>query len=357
MFTLLLFACTHAEDSGSATCTPKAGLHTLAEGTVVEVQGEGSPVVVLQGAFIADQVPSDFGAQGFVRIAVDLPGGGDTPGDRDRFGPASRASVAHALGYAGGLQRDEQDCSFSGPVLVAAWSNGGNLALATLADPELTLPQVAGLVTWETPIGSQLILQELVSPETGACALEPTLVCAFDGSTAVAGEDWSWLDRNLDGVPTDGEPTFPGIVVGERRVHSATFTAQLSENVFVHPPAFSESWFAQRDGGLQVAAVAQRFPDLRMVVTGTTEDHVQELPDSPHVYGLATLATQEQLWVRLNPDADLTGTPVDNDAGVPITLSGPGELIPAPMNPDALVTAGVQELLQRLEEDNWSSQL
>ncbi len=354
---LLLAACTNPGDTGSEWECNARGLRTLESGTVVQLSGEGVPVVMVVGSYAKDQIPSDHAPKGFLRIAVGLPGGGETPGEYDRFGAGSRSAVAAALRYAGGLERDVLGCTLSGPVLLAGGSNAGNLMVSTLADEEVELPEVLGLVTWETPIGPQFILDELEQPETGSCALGETLTCAFDGSKTVTGQDWSWLDREENGVHDQDEPILDGLMVGVLRVHSPVLTEQLEENVFVHPAAFTEAWFAQRDAGVQAGGAAARFPDLKVIVTGSEQDHVQDVPGNPHVYGLASLFSEAGLWVRLNPDAEFTGQTTDNDANVAIGLEGPGELLPVATNADELLTAGVLELIQRLEDDNWSSQL
>jgi alpha-beta hydrolase superfamily lysophospholipase len=353
---LLLLACTDREpvDSDSdATAAVCAERPVLQDGTVVEVLGEGVAVVALGGAFQADQVPTTFVPDGYRLVAVDLPGGGDTPGEADRFGDASRASVASALRYAAGMEADADGCSQpTGPVLLTALSNGGNLAVSTLADPALELPVVAGLVVWETPIGPQLVLVEGDNPETGACTMEDTLVCAFDGSTLAADADTTWLDRDGNGSLDEGEPTFRGLAVGDRRLHSPVLAAQLGETPWTHTVETSSAWFAWRDAGRRAAEAAARFPEMAVIVAGAEEDHVQTLPDSPHVYSLAQQFVAAGLWVRLNPDADITGLGVDNPGG-----SGTGVLVPGAMSGGFLMTAAAKELILRIEGDNWEPQL
>mgnify|MGYP002632767809 CR=1 FL=1 len=353
---LLLLACTDREpvDSDSeATSVACAERPVLQDGTVVEVLGEGVAVVALAGAFQPDQVPTTFVPDGYRLIAVDLPGGGDTPGEADRFGDASRASLAAALRYASGMEADAAGCSQpSGPVLLAALSNGGNLAVSTLADPALELPVVSGLVLWETPIGPQLVLVEGDNAETGSCTMEETLVCAFDGSTLAATVDATWLDHNGNGAVDEGEPTFRGLAVGDSRLHSPVLATQLGESPWTHTVETSLAWFSWRDAGRRASEAAARFPEMAVIVAGAEQDHVQTLPDSPHVYSLAQEFVAAGLWVRLNPDADLTGLGVDNPGG-----SGTGVLVPGAMSGGFLMTAAVKELILRIEGDHWDPQL
>lgn len=217
---LLLLACTDPEPIDSDSPPPDCEeLRTLQDGTTVQVLGDGPSVVFLKGAFTAEQVPTDLSPDGYRLIAVNL--------HTDRFGPESRRALASALRHAAG-EPDAAGCSIPpGPVLIGALSNGGNLAVSTLADPALELPEIAGLVTWETPIGPQLILIETDNPETGACAMEGTLVCAFDGSSLAANAESTWLDRNGDSVVDADEPVLLGIGVGDQRMHSPQLADQL----------------------------------------------------------------------------------------------------------------------------------
>ena len=342
---LLLLACTDPDPVDSDSSAPGCEeVRTLKDGTTVQVLGEGASVVFLKGAFTAEQVPTDLNPDGYRLITVNL--------QTDRFGPESRRALASALRHAGG-EPDAAGCAIPpGPVFIGALSNGGNLAVSTLADPALDLPEIAGLVTWETPIGPQLILIETDNPETGACSMDGTLVCAFDGSALAANAQDTWLDRDSDGIVDPNEPVLLGIGVGDQRMHSPQVAVQLGPNDWTLSAEASTVWFAWRDAGRRARDAAQRHPEMAVLVIGSTDDHVQTLPGSPHVYALAQEFTAAGNWVRLNPDADVTGFPTDNPGG-----GGSGELLDGAKSGVVLVNAGLTELILRVETNHWGPQL
>ena len=161
---------------------------------------DGAPVVVvLHGGFSNDVVPVANGeqallsGQGLIQLYLNFPGGtGDwsSPGVSDSRGPHARMATALALRYAAGLVADEDDCSLADrvpvpvsavPPLIHGHSNGGNLAVATLADPSLDLPDVAGITTFEAPAASQFVTVEVGSQwqpqplyQQGVCSVDPT---------------------------------------------------------------------------------------------------------------------------------------------------------------------------------------
>ena len=164
------------------------------EGVAIEVLYE-HPVtlprivsVVLPGGFSPDHIPASTANllredAGIIQVYLDLPGANgqpSTPGEMDHYGEQSRRAVAAALRYAAGEISDDAglslveriEASSAPPLVLVGRSNGGNLATATLADSNLNLPPVDGLVLWETPAGPQFILTELTDDELGPCDTE-----------------------------------------------------------------------------------------------------------------------------------------------------------------------------------------
>ncbi|MFT5684212.1 MAG: hypothetical protein ACI8RZ_005153, partial [Myxococcota bacterium] len=168
---------------------------------------DGAPVVVyVHGAWRTNFVPVDEALShinpglGLVQLYLNLPGGQagdgyDSEGIEDRRGAGARAAVAAVLRYAADSATDTDGCRLSdriegplsGQIALAGYSNGGNLAWATLGDPDLDLPEVVGVATYETPSASQFIVVEpgtLENPSPvyieGACSLSDGIRCEYD---------------------------------------------------------------------------------------------------------------------------------------------------------------------------------
>ncbi|MCP4810659.1 MAG: hypothetical protein GY913_18410 [Proteobacteria bacterium] len=350
---LALLACTagpsgpcQLERSGdwvvASTTLDDVALEIVADG---EDPREQSPVVVLGGGFASAQVPSGGSSRlpagdGFVQVRTDLPA--------DFFGEDSRTRVARVVEYAAGGVPDDDGCTIEervprvdAHVVLVGESNGGNLAIATLAaEPDLP---VSALVTWETPAGPQFILTELVLPETGACTVDPVLACEVDTSD-LAWDGRPWLDRDGDGERDDDEPLFDGLELADGRLHSPQLLADLGEQSGVLSVEAATAWFAWREA-------SHLAPDVQVpaIVLGSSEDHAQVLPDSPHVVGLAGSLGG---WVRLNPGRAWTGLDVENAPGDGLDLDDPGVLVD--LDKRLLIAAGVAEVLDRSRDDDWS---
>ena len=323
---------------------------TSLDGLALEITADADPpreqsaVLVLGGGFDAQQVPS-LGADrlpagdGFVQLRTDLPD--------DRFGEDSRERVARVLEYAtAGV--DDDGCTLADRVpaidehvVLVGESNGGNLAVAALAALDV---EASALVTWETPAGPQFILNELVLPESGACTIDPVLACEVDLS-ALAWDGRPWLDRDGDGAVGDDEPVFDGLEIGDGRLHSPQLLEVLGERPGVVSVEQATSWFAWREASHLAPQVTT--PAL---VLGSTEDHAQVLPGSPHVVGLASALGG---WVRLNPGSNWTGLDQENAPGEGLDLDAPGVLLDLDKRP--LIAAGVAEALDRARDDDWSA--
>ena len=140
---------------------------------------DGAPVIVdVQGGWSAGKLSAsgsstDESEHGYVRIELMLPGGsfGDATsgGEYDVRGPDSIQALADVLSYASGeladmsgsLITDQIPFALTDQVGILGGSNGGNLALATLAEHGAALSSVRWLVAWESPIGDQYAAIEL----------------------------------------------------------------------------------------------------------------------------------------------------------------------------------------------------
>lgn len=372
---------------------------------------QGAPVVVMvQGGWSPDAIPVSEPriavGHGLVQVYFNLPGGDaprSTPGDLDWRGARSRETLAEVLGWAAGEipERDGDTLADRLPVPLAdlppfvhGSSNGGNLVLATLADTDLDLPELAGLVTFETPFSAQFTAVELGSCilqlpayEPGSCAWEPAtgLVCGVDDEglywdpdleLVMAGfEGAAWYDADGDEIYDQGVD-YPvwSVRPDEQVYYSPTLTQKLADRGYSDDRIASleetEAFWAERDGSLQVEAAAERFAALPVIILGTEEDHISGAPDHAHVSGMAhALQAAGFSWVRVNPDASYMAALVDE--AIP-WADNPANSAPTPgdsqvdMEPDENRTgylrswysaAAMVELVERTETETWDTDL
>ncbi len=377
---------------------------------------DGAPaIVVLAGGFDNDVIPvasderSFMGGLGLVQIYVDFPGGSrpwSTPGTGDFRGGTSRAAVATALRYAADELEDTDGCTLADrmdvplsqtPPLLHGHSNGGNLAVATLADPELDLPPVSGLITFETPAAPQFVTLELGSREQTlelyqehSCQWNKKdgLECTVDYSLANwapdairpdGGEGTAYFDLDMNGSfyeeqdypvwgvsPKVDDEVLIGLSVP---LISALQEAGVDSTSLMDIDGATDFW-AVRNASLQARDAVFLNPDLHVLIVGTQEDHALPLPDHPHISGLAqAFSSVEGSWVRINPDScyvealtDEVADFADNSANEPVT-SGSSAFDMEPDESeledgaDLYTTAAAWELLERAYTGTWDDDL
>ncbi len=65
----------------------------------------------------------------------------------------------------------------------------------------------------------------------------------------------------------------------------------------------SEAYFEERDGSLYIAKVAEKYPNLLVLVFASEVDHLQRQPDHPHIaLQYNAWLSNKVRWLRLNPD-------------------------------------------------------
>ncbi len=322
----------------------------------------------------------DVGA-GVVDLHLDLPGNGGTTGTNDRRGAASRAAVATVLRWAAGERLDSGGCTLPDRVpgvatddlYVIGTSNGGNLAVATLADTSLSLPAVAGLVTWETPAGPPFTNVELGADPTvytpGTCAFTAAtgIVCEMPGERLVETTgDTPTLCFDLDDDRACGadDVTVRGAddpVTGLVMLSPGLVEAATSRGLALDGYADAETalaWWAERDAARLASALVESQPELPVMLLASEIDHVQTLADHPHVFGLGeALQGAGAAWTRLNPGRDwLPRLPEENAPNAPLRLADPSAaLVPEESEEpaSALLTAAVLELSDRRRTGDW----
>ncbi len=377
---------------------------------------DGAPVVVvLAGSFQASISPLERHERavesrlGLVALYPSFP---TEQGDfvsvhaGDYRGSGARWATEAALSYAAGELEDLEGCTLGdriGPSLSqqAPWlhgqSNGGNLAMAVLADPELELPPISGVTTFETPAGAQFITVELGSTERplslyqpGSCSWSEVegMVCAMDYSLL----RWAREAENEDGnvgvayFDLDQDDSY------DPEVDSATWgiRPQLEDEIWIYysgpltralvaggiaPDALRPldetlAFWSTRDASRQTVAAIQRFPELPFLVLGTETDHTLGIEDHAHVTGLAHALQQSGArWVRVNPDAAYLTRMIGADPGWEDNAANqttrPGDSGQR-MLPDASTlglhsrdysTAALLELMERRWCGDWSDDL
>lgn len=343
--------------------------------------------LVVHGAWDAVGTPIDRSSMrvdvtaGLVDVHLDLPGNGRTEGTNDRRGASSRAAVAAVLRWAAGDVRDLGGCTLADRVpgadadglYVVGTSNGGNLAIAALADTTLSTPPVRGLVVWETPAGPQFVNVELGATPTvyrsGSCVFASAtgIVCDLPVERLVElSGDPSVLCFDLDedngcgdaDVTVRGvEDLATGLVMLSPALLDAAATRGLTLSGYATHDAAAD-WWAERDGTRLAGALVAARPDLPVMVLASEIDHVQTLADHPHVFGLGeALQDAGAAWTRLNPGAEwLPGLVEENAPNGLMRLADPrGALLPEAVEEPAaaLLTAAVLELSDRWSTDDW----
>ena len=350
---------------------------------------DGAPVIVeVPGGWSAGKIsPSgsstDESEHGFVRIELMLPGGdfGDVKsgGEYDVRGPNCIQALADVLRYASGeladtsgeLITDRVPFALTDQVGILGGSNGGNLALVTLAEHGVTLSSVRWFAAWESPIGDQYAAIDLngnpfYMPGTCTATTCPTPGLAnalswlplattssvnfdmgnwnFSGAVAVESADGTLLkvfDKFPAAVTGDamGVKLYPSVELGEALRDAAMTVFPPLGNpppwLVIDETEIAEYW-NYRDGAIRIPEVHAVLPDLLVIHVGTVVDHVQTQPDYPHA------ASHVQAWldvghdfVRVNADAEylsaLSGLPAalfpDNDANQPVTYPGSDDLM------------------------------
>jgi hypothetical protein len=359
---------------------------------------DGAPVSILvpgghtQGSLRPPGPNPEVVANGFIAIDFLLPGG-ETPdgartgGTYDYRGPDCQRALADVIAYAQGRVRDQVGeaitdrlpFALTDNVALLATSNGGNLALTTMAAHGEEFPDLRGLVAFESPIGHPYILVDLgaregaLNPlyEPGTCTPSgcplPELdrYLAFDPDAAFRLDDPAgaavdlrgvfFVDEDEAGDLDAGEFAFsgiagPGPIVNDRHRPRLYLSVPVTEVIAAEESAYfgrtPPPWYAgmadtrafwdARDGAPAIGAAHELLPDLLVMVVASREDHVQGQPDHPHIRTqVAAWLEAGHAFVRLNPDAAymawLSGEPAsafpDNPANLAVPYPGTDEVL------------------------------
>lgn len=321
---------------------------------------EGAPVVVVAPGGEGPsglQFTTHATQSGFAEVRFAFPGGGErgfaSSGTYDYRGPVSQAALRDVLLFAAGKSKDSQGRTINALVPVKlvnkyigieGWSNGGNIAVITLAKYAAKLPFVAWMAFYETPLGSMFF-----PPSLGGAADLVQNKHYREGSAATGRclVDFRKLSYDAAASKNPGahkklnQPEIPGVLYfdengdklwQEDMEFAFPYTSNGILNKQIYPPlvteamqrlqifgkdwpatvattAESEQYFRERDGSLYLTDLAKARPDLLVCVFGSVLDHMQRQPDHPHItLNYNNWLSNRMKFVRLNPAAGYVGT-------------------------------------------------
>lgn len=305
----------------------------------------GAPIVVYvptfftpdQKAFQELQGLSDFG---FAQVSLLLPGRKDretdlaSDGEVDYGGALSVAAMRDVFLYAGGEKADvdgvyiqeKTTVDLDTDVLGAyAFSHPGILLFQTLAQygDVLSVDYVVGRENPTEPLLSSL---ELGYFEKGSAVLntlydsatdyhDDGIVLSYEGIAWDSQSELPYFDvNNDDRARKDDDVLFGNQIPG--MFGKKIYSPELLEALRIHElftvsawptdlatPEEAALWWQGRESLSVFDDVAQKIPNLRVMLVFGKKDHVQPEADKPHIRQEYAGLVGEGLWVRLNPDA------------------------------------------------------
>ena len=346
--------------------------------------------------------------QGLIKVSFAFPGGGRPPlqsgGVYDHRGMDSLKAVRDVVRFLQGELREQHGCSIDEllpyPIIQVGLfgsSNGGNTAVVALGlfGDQMSVDWYVG---WENPAGVQFVTVDLGSRDQpnpayipGSCRLTPEgAECDVDYSQLrwdpeAVSRGWGpqrtqgvlYHDLNGNGRYDEADyvlGAYTGTFDGrEKRVYStAALEAAVELGLFdpwpanVATPEEARGFWAIRDMSRYYDEAVEKLPELRAIVLGSVEDHVQATPDHPHIV-LQYQGWQEAgiQWVRLNPDAAYVELAAgralpaaDNPANAPVGYDNIRERLQPEAVPDRIARlAAVLELADRSYYGVWAADL
>lgn len=187
-------------------------------------------------------------------------------------------------------------------------------------------------------------------------------------------------ENGLDYILDDKGPRIEGV-----RFFSAPLTQALLDNgVFtlenwpedLATPAMTRNFWPYRIPIDNYEAIGEKLPDLKVLLPFASADHVQAAPDKPHIrQAYDGFQKRAGVWTRLNcdlayvqaeihPDAMLADGFPDNDANtepsdwfIDARNWGFAERLAGELTARTIPLAGVAEMADRVQADNWDPNL
>ncbi len=315
---------------------------------------DGAPVVVV--------VPAGDGPNGlnfsmhaaqagFIEIRFAFPGGGSrtfhSSGVNDYRGISSQLALKDIILFASGQTNDFQNRNINQLIPtkitnknigLVGWSNGGNIALVTLDKYSDELQCIAWLAFYESPLGSLFFppnlggVNDLVlnkhyrqgSAAAGRCLIDFRKLCSQGGIIRNPGVHKKLAEPDISGVIFFDENG--NHIWDESSEFAFNFSLDRGVEKQIYPPELtsalerhkvfglgwadsiatvkeSEAYFQERDGGLCIASVCSKYPQLLVTIFGSHIDHLQRQTDHPHIVLQYNAWLENGVhWVRLNPE-------------------------------------------------------
>lgn len=315
---------------------------------------DGAPiVVVIPGGDGASGLGFDLHATqiGFVEIRFAFPGGGGrglkSSGTHDYRGKDSQKALRDILLFALGKIPDFQNRTIQEllPIKVTdknvgivGWSNGGNIALVSMAKYAHDLDSISWIAFYESPLGALFFPPSLGGVDDLVINRHYREGSAATGTCLIDFRKLTWDNDTMrhPGVHKKlGEPELPGVLYFddndnkhwdepsefafnycldkelEKQIYAPEVTLALERlKVFgnnwpdtVASLAESESYFQERDGSACIADVCEKYPKLLVSIFGSQVDHLQRQADHPHILLQYNSWLDNGVhWVRLNPE-------------------------------------------------------
>jgi hypothetical protein len=331
---------------------------------------EGAPIVIeVPGGDSAGSLfpPRGTGLEGFVYITFLFPGGRFenrvTAGSYDHRGLNSIKALRDVALFAAGLKQDSQGRTIDKILKIRplannlgllTLSNGGSIAVVTLALYGEQLTNIQYMIDWENPSNGQVVTTD---PGPGAnfdCPPSPgrpnpasrprytnpnyrnygpvALDIDYSRIAYEASTDRFFLDGNKNGkidtitdaagcrspdlnrngqLDADEDYLFssmPYAAPGEKKHFSLqVLQAARDAKLFsswpstIDTPEESDKFWEIRDAARNYDALAKKRTDLKLMILASVVDHVQTVLGKPHIRQPFEAFRRNKMWVRLNP--------------------------------------------------------
>ncbi len=356
-----------SDSTGNGTLAVRLFAPTSTEKTYFS---EGASIVIeVPGGDSAGSLspPRGAGLEGFVYVTFLFPGGRFenriSAGTYDHRGINSIKALRDVILFAAGQKQDSQGRTIEKLLKVRplsenlgllTLSNGGSIAVATLALYGEGLTQVKYMIDWENPSNGQVVTTD---PGPGAnIDCPPTqgrpnlgarqrfanpyyrgfgsIVLEMDYSRIAyeTNSDRLFFDGNKNGkldtitdsngcrstdtnrnakLDTDEDYVYsplPYSGPGEKKHYSLeVIRAARDTKLFsawpatIDTPDESDKFWEIRDAARLYDGLAQKRPDLKLMILASVEDHVQTVLGKPHIRQPFEACMRNKMWVKLNP--------------------------------------------------------
>ena len=383
--------------------------------------GDTAPVVVVASTWFVEKYndpqtpfhlfynPVDVGAIAISHLwpgKTDPETGVSSDGRYDYGGPTSLAALRDTIRFALGEIPDVDGAYLHemidleplyGNVGMFASSHAGVVATNVMATYGDAFSGLKYFVGRENPTMAEMYPLEIGHFDEARNPVYNTFYDAQGYTPTSIAVDYSTLDWIVSAEFPEGRPVFrlPGgtdyilddkgpNIAGKRWFSHALTQALLDNGIFtmaswptdLATPQQTADFWPYRITIHNYAAIGENLPELRVLLPFASADHVQAAPDKPHIrQAYDGFRKTAGLWTRLNcdlayvraeidPSASLPGGFPDNDANTEpadwfdaAAAWGFAGMLAGEMTARSVPLAGVAEMADRVQVDNWSPNL